>query len=165
VDQPVKDRIGERGLPNRLMPVLDRQLAGDACGPAVLAIFEQFSYVPTMVIIARGQAPVVEHEDLGLGQGGHALHRAAIAFGERKLWEEPGEAQGEHRPALAAGLMPQGARQPGFADACRSRDQHVMPIAHPLTRGQAAHQRLVQPAWVAIIDILDTGGLPEFCLV
>ena len=40
-----------------------------------------------------------------------------------------------------------------------------MPIAHPLTRGQAAHQRLVQPAWVAIVDILDTGGLPEFRLV
>jgi hypothetical protein len=43
VDQPVKDRIGESGLSNRLMPVLDRQLAGDERGPAAMAIFEQFS--------------------------------------------------------------------------------------------------------------------------
>jgi len=43
VDEPVKDRIGEGGLPNRLMPVLDRQLAGDDRGSAIMAIFEQFS--------------------------------------------------------------------------------------------------------------------------
>src|SRR5919109_38389 len=37
VDQPVKDGIGQGWLPNRLMPVLDRQLAGDDRGPAVMA--------------------------------------------------------------------------------------------------------------------------------
>src|SRR5215475_1565464 len=42
VDEPVKDSIGQGGLPNRLMPVLDRQLAGDDRGPTVIAIFEQF---------------------------------------------------------------------------------------------------------------------------
>ncbi len=42
VDQPVKDRIGEGRLANRLMPVLDRQLAGDDRGSAVIAIFEEF---------------------------------------------------------------------------------------------------------------------------
>src|SRR3989441_11832014 len=58
---------------------------------------------------------LVENEDVGLGQGGHELHIAAIAFGEWELLEEPGETQGEHRPTLAAGLMPKGAREPGFA--------------------------------------------------
>ena len=42
VNQPVKDGIGQGGLPNRLMPVLDRQLAGDDRRSAVMAIFEQF---------------------------------------------------------------------------------------------------------------------------
>ena len=42
VDQPVKAGIGQGWLPNRLMPVLDRQLTGDDRGPAVMAIFEQF---------------------------------------------------------------------------------------------------------------------------
>ena len=67
-----------------------------------------------IVITERRQAPVVENQDVGFGQGRHELHIATIAFGERKLLEEPREAQVEHRPALAAGLMPQGARQPGF---------------------------------------------------
>ena len=114
VDQPVKDRIGQGGLPNRLMPVLDRQLAGDDRRPAVMAIFEQLQEVPTIVITERGQAPVVENEDICFGQGRHELHIAAIAFGKRELLKEPGETQVEYRPALAAGLMPQGARQPGF---------------------------------------------------
>jgi hypothetical protein len=96
------------------MPVLDRELAGDDCGPAVIAIFEEFQEVPAIVITERGEAPVVENEDVCLGQGGHELHIAAIAFGERKLLEESGETQIEYRPALAAGLMPQGAREPGF---------------------------------------------------
>ena len=68
--------------------------------------------------IAFGNRELLEErmkEDIGLGQGGHELHIAAIAFGERKLLEEPGETQVEYRPALAAGLMPQGACQPGFA--------------------------------------------------
>ena len=53
----------------------------------------------------------------------------------------------------------------GFADACGARDEHVMPIVDPLTGGQAEHQRLIQPAWVAIVDILDTGALPQLRLV
>ena len=115
MDEPVKDRIGEGWLPNRLMPVRDRQLAGDDRGPAILAIVEQFQDISTIVIPERGQAPVVEHEDSSLGQGGHELHIAAIAFGEWELLEEPGETQVEHRPTLATGLMPEGAREPGFA--------------------------------------------------
>jgi len=165
VDEPVKDRLGEGWLPNRLMPVRDRQLAGDDRGPAILAIVEQFQDISTIVIPERGQAPVVEHEDSSLGQGGHELHIAAIVFGERKLLEEPGETEGEHRPAVTAGLRSQRAREPGFADACGPGEQHVMPIASPRTRGQAAPQRLIQPAWVALVDSLNTGGLPELRLV
>ena len=61
--------------------------------------------------------------------------------------------------------MSYGAREPGFANACRAGDQHVMPIAYPLACRQTEHQRFVQPAGVAIIDILDTGGLPELGLM
>ena len=42
VDEPITDRIGPGWLPNRRMPVLDRQLTGDDRGPAVMAIFEEF---------------------------------------------------------------------------------------------------------------------------
>ena len=165
MDQPVKDGIGQRGRPNGLMPVRDRQVAGDDRGPAVMPLFQQRQEVPAIVITERGQAPVVENEHVGFGQSGHELHLAAIPLGKRKLLEEPREAQGEDRPALAAGLMPHGAGQPGFANAWRAGDQHVMAIASPLTCRQAAHQRLVQPAWVARVDSLNTGGLPELRLM
>jgi hypothetical protein len=117
------------------MPVLDRQLTGDNRGPAVMAIFEQLPQVAATVITERRQAPVVEKQYVGFGQGRHALHIPAIAFGERELLEEPGQPQLEDRPALTAGLMPQGARQPSFPDPGWPGDQHVVPIAYPLTRG------------------------------
>src|SRR5215813_5866377 len=41
VDEPVQDGIGQRGLPNRRMPVLDRQLTGNDRRPAVMAIFKE----------------------------------------------------------------------------------------------------------------------------
>src|SRR5262249_50784049 len=128
------------------MPMLDRQLAGDNRSPAVMTIFEQLQEVPAIVITKRRQAPVVKNEDIGFGQGGHELHIAAVALSQWKFLEEPGEAQVEDRPALAAGLMPQGARQPGFPNACGPGDEHVMPTAYPLTRRQTEHQRLVQAA-------------------
>ena len=79
-----------------------------------MAIFKQLQQVAAIVITERRQAPVVEKQYVGFGPGRHELHIAAIAFGERKLLEEPGQPQLEARPALTAGRMPQGARQPGF---------------------------------------------------
>ena len=110
MDEAVQDRVGQGRIPQSLMPVLDRQLTGDHRGPAIMAVFEELQQVAAVFITERGQAPVIENEDIGLGQGRHELPITSIAFGDRKFLEEPGEPEVEHRQAFPAGLMAQGAQ-------------------------------------------------------
>ena len=73
MDQAVKDRVGQRGIPQGLMPVLDRELTGDNGGPATVAIFEEFQQVAAVLITERGQSPVIENEK-------SVLARVVISF-------------------------------------------------------------------------------------
>lgn len=45
MDEAIKDGVGEGGVPDSLVPVLDRQLAGDDGGAAAVAVFEDFEQV------------------------------------------------------------------------------------------------------------------------
>jgi hypothetical protein len=90
VDQPVKDGIGPGGRPARRRPVRDRQWAGDEGSPAGMTLFAQRQEVPALGIPEWRQAPGVEHEASGLGQGRHARPRTAIALGQWKCPDSPG---------------------------------------------------------------------------
>jgi hypothetical protein len=49
----------------------------------------------------------------------------------------------------------QGAGHPGFSDAGGAGDQDIVVRAQPLAGGELRKQRLVEPARVAIVDVLD----------
>jgi hypothetical protein len=53
VDQPVEERVGQRGVAQCLMPVLHRQRPGDTRRPALVAIFEQLQQVPSVFITQK----------------------------------------------------------------------------------------------------------------
>ena len=58
--QTIEDGIGESRIPERLMPVLHGQLAGDNGSAAVITIFQQLQQVSTIFITERGEAPIIE---------------------------------------------------------------------------------------------------------
>ena len=60
MDQTIEDGIGERRISKGLLPVLDGELARDDCGAAVVAIFQQFQQIPSVVIIECGEPPIIE---------------------------------------------------------------------------------------------------------
>src|SRR5215510_4508663 len=45
----------------------------------------------------------------------------------------------------------------GFPNARWARDEHIMPLADPLTRGQAQQQGFIESTRVTIVDILQAG--------
>ena len=47
----VEDRVGERGIAEGLMPVLDRQLTGDQRGAASMTIFDNLEQVATIFMV------------------------------------------------------------------------------------------------------------------
>src|SRR5207342_3154540 len=97
------------------MPVFDRQLTGDKRGPAIMAVFDDLQQGATVVITERSQSPVIEHQQVGLGQHRQQLSRAPIAFRHGKFLEEARETEGQSGQAFSPRLMAQGTAEPGFA--------------------------------------------------
>src|SRR2546427_9869961 len=114
VYQTIEDSIGERRIPEGLMPVLDGELARDDRGTTVVAIFQQFQQISTVFIPERREPPIIEDQHVGLRQGGHQLPIAPIPLGHGPLLEEPGETEAEGCKTFAAGLLTQRARDTGF---------------------------------------------------
>ena len=70
VHEPVKDRVSERRLPDGGMPVLDRELTGDHGRPPAMAIVQHFEQIAAGLLRQRGQAPVVQNEQIRLESNG-----------------------------------------------------------------------------------------------
>jgi hypothetical protein len=49
--QPVKDSISQGRIPQRLMPVLHRELTGDDSRAAPVPVFQEFEHVAAVLII------------------------------------------------------------------------------------------------------------------
>ena len=68
VDETVEDCIGERGIPDDGVPVVEGELAGEERSSAAVTILEHLEQIPPLGISERGQAEVIEDEELGAGE-------------------------------------------------------------------------------------------------
>ncbi len=69
MNQPVQDRIGERGIVDIGMPLLDVELTGDDRGRPVIAIIEDFQEVALGLVGERRDRKVVDQQQVNLGEG------------------------------------------------------------------------------------------------
>ncbi len=130
--QPVEDRIAQRRIADQCMPFAHRHLAGDQRRAVAVAVIQQLKHVAPLRGCKRCQAPVVQDQQVGLGVAGHQFGEAAVAMGQAQLLHQARQAQVTHAVAVAAGLVGQRAREPGFAYARRPSDDQVQAIAQPL---------------------------------
>jgi hypothetical protein len=65
VEQALANRVGERGLLDVGMPLLDRELAGDDGGMQVVAILEHLEQILALLVLERGEGEVVDDEHVG----------------------------------------------------------------------------------------------------
>jgi hypothetical protein len=69
--------------------VLDRNLAGDDCRSALVAVVDDFEEIATLVAGERGEAPIVEDEQVDPRQRLEQPCIASVAAGERQSFEQP----------------------------------------------------------------------------
>jgi hypothetical protein len=69
VNEPIEDGIGKRGVGNDLMPMLDRQLAGDQSGTESISILQDFQKIVSLFFDKFGKPPVVEDQKVGTSDG------------------------------------------------------------------------------------------------
>ena len=60
VDQPVEYGVGQGGVADGGVPLVDGQLAGGDGGASAVAIFEHFEQVAAILGVGFGQSPVVD---------------------------------------------------------------------------------------------------------
>ena len=63
VDEAVEEGIDDGGIGDDLVPVLDRHLAGDDGGSALVAIVDDFEEIATLLAGERGEPPVVIEDE------------------------------------------------------------------------------------------------------
>ena len=63
MDETVKDGIGECRVAHQLVPVVDRELAGDECGSAFVAVFEDLEQITALLVGHGRETEVVQHDN------------------------------------------------------------------------------------------------------
>ncbi|EGV20644.1 hypothetical protein ThimaDRAFT_0422 [Thiocapsa marina 5811] len=164
VDQSVEDRIGEGGIPDQVVPMLEGQLAGDERGALAVAVVEQLEQIAPSLGVQPHEPPVVDQQQIGVGEAAHELGEAAVGVGEAQFLEQARGAQIARGETLSARLLCQGARQPRLPDAGRAEDQAIETLADPLAGGQLGDQGAIQTAWGGVIDVFQAGAVLEFGL-
>ena len=69
VDEAVEDGVGEGRIADHLVPLLDRDLAGDEGRAAAVAVLEDLQEVDALGLGEDRQAPVVEDKQIDARQG------------------------------------------------------------------------------------------------
>ena len=165
MNQPVHDGIGNRRISDVIMPVFHRELAGNKGRGIAVAIFDHFEKVSSFRIGQRGQAQIIQDEEMGFGESLHKTAVGAIGPGESDLIEELRRAQIKGSEAFAAGLLSQGTGKEGLAHRGRTADQNILVLSDSVTRQKIHHDRLFDSSGGSVINILDRGLKFEFSLL
>jgi hypothetical protein len=145
VQEPIADGVGQRGLSDVIVPLGRGELARDDRGAAPIAILENLEQVAALLVLRRGQAPVLEEEDVHPRQPAEEPAVGAVGAREAEVSEQAGgpavvgavaaaaglvgEGTGDGRRVAGAGEQAPGPRPPG------SQAQKLLPVpVAPVTR-------------------------------
>src|SRR5712691_7919089 len=79
VDEAVENGVGVGGIADQRMPLVDRQLAGDEGGAAAVSVLEDLQEVVAGTGVERGEAPIVEDEQIDAAERARQARVAAVA--------------------------------------------------------------------------------------
>ena len=161
VNEPIEDRVGEGTIADHLVPYLDRELTGDQRGAVDVAVVHDLQQVAALLVVQRSEPPVVDDEQVGLGDRGEELQVPPLALGLQDLGKQAGRPPVDDVEAVAAHLLPEGAGEIGLSGSRGADDQDIVVVADPVAAGKAQHEGLVQPTGGPIVDVLDAGALLE----
>ena len=164
MDQPVQDGIGEGGISNDIMPVLEGELAGNEGGSPAGPVLDDFQQVSAFGLVQGGQAIVVNGQQVGLLESVHKLGIGAIGPGSGQFIDEAGKAEVAGGEPLPAGGLSEGTGQIGFACAGGAGDEDDLMVLDPIAGGEAEDDGAIESSWGTEVQILDGGRKAELGL-
>jgi len=106
VDEPIEDSVGDGRVADQFVPVIDGKLASHDGRGASMPIVEDFEKVAPLVERERGQAPVVQDQELDARQHLEQAAVASITACEQQGIEQALHAVVKDRAVVAAGMWP-----------------------------------------------------------
>lgn len=91
--QAVEQGVGQRGVVDPSVPVLDGKLADQDGGAAAGAVVDHFQQVMQGIFLQRSNGPVVQNQDIDLGLLLQGAPEATVAVGDAQLLQQSRGAQ------------------------------------------------------------------------
>lgn len=96
VHQPIENGIGQCGIIDETVPVLDRILTGDDCRAAPIAVFEDLEQIATLFLADRSESEVVQDDQIRARQTRQELAVTAVPARHGQIIHESWQAQIAH---------------------------------------------------------------------
>ena len=125
VHEPVEHRIGDARVSDQVVPVADRQLAGDDRRAHPGAVVDHVHEVVGGLALDLGEAPVVEHEQIDPGELLERLQVAAVGPRQGELEDELRHAAVEGRAPAPERPVGERAGEVGLPQPGGAGDDHV----------------------------------------
>ena len=161
MDQSVEDCIGKSRIFEVRMPLLGRQLACDQRGAPIVAIIEDLQEVAADLIRQRGEAEVIEDQQIRFGDLTQERRLGLQNGVARELIDESGKPEAADTVIGATGGVAHCTGEKAFADTGGSGDDDVEAFADPAKVSDLAKRRPIDPAGSFHIQILKRCGLRE----
>jgi hypothetical protein len=92
VDDSVEDRIGDRGVCDPVMPVLDGELSGEEGGSFLVSVVEDFKKISSGRGIQGRQSPIVENQHVDTRKRAEASSVGSVGSCNLQFAEQPRQA-------------------------------------------------------------------------
>ena len=126
-----------------------------------IAVLDDLEQVASVLGVELRQAPVVDDEDLGFGDGGEELGIASVGACDGQFAQQPRQAPVRGAVSIAARAMGQRTSEPGLSHAGRTGDEAVEVLADPASIGERQDEVLVQSSRLSEVDVFDARGVAK----
>ena len=161
LEDAIADGIGDTRLADGRVPRGRRELAGDERRATLAPIFDHLQEISPLRLGERREQPIVDRDQIELGEFGEQPGIRAVASTDRELVEQPRGSDVCRREAVPARTLDEGRGQPRFPDPGRSRDQQIVVITDPAPRAEAEDRFAIQAARRREVDILERSRVPQ----
>ena len=151
VDEPIQNSVGDCWVSDPLVPLGNGQLAGDHRRDPCVPIFNHLQEIVPMGLLERGEAPVVEKENVGLGQPCEELGVRSLRSGELESIEQARNATVQDSVALAASDLAECTTDVALADVGFTGEHDVEVLLDPC-------------CWLALSIVIRERFLPNHLL-
>jgi hypothetical protein len=161
MDNAVEDGIGESGILNLRMPLVDGELGGKETGGAAVAVIQE---VEDFAGLVRGQGisePFIENDEVKGRQLLAEFGERAVDLSELQFREQISGFEIAHGIALLTEVVSETTGEKGFPDTGRADDHQAEMLGEPLPLSPLEELGLFQPPWYLKIDVIERGGGKE----